>query len=465
MSKTSFPRGFLWGAATSSYQIEGATTEDGRGESIWDRFARMPGAVEDGKSGEGACDHYHRYREDAQLMKRLGLMSYRFSVAWPRIQPTGRGRPNPKGLDFYSRLVDALLEEDITPFVTLYHWDLPQALQDEGGWPARSMAEAFVEYTSIVGRALGDRVKDWITHNEPWCAGLEGYQRGISAPGLRDWGAALAASHHLLLSHGWAVPVLRRESPGSRVGITVNLTPCVPASPSAADYDACRHFDGHINRWFLDPLYGRHYPADMVADYVSLGYLPKEGFTVVQPGDLAAIAVPCDFLGINYYNRTVMRSEKVPEEANLPRTVYLAPQSEWTETGWEVYPNGLFEILTRVHHTYGPRKIYVTENGASWSDGPDAQGRVRDERRLRFLHDHLLAARLAIDAGIPLAGYFVWSLMDNFEWSRGYTQRFGVVHVDYETQARILKDSALWYQRVIAENAVPDYIWHEDVTT
>ncbi len=451
MAKVTFPQHFLWGAATSSYQIEGAAHEDGRGESIWDRFARTAGKVEDGSNGDVACDHYHRFRDDIALMKDLGVKAYRFSVAWPRIQPSGRGRANQPGLDFYSRLVDALLEAGIVPCATLYHWDLPQALQDAGGWPNRGTAEAFVEYASIVSRALGDRVKTWITHNEPWCSAMLSHQKGIHAPGLRDWGAALAASHHILLSHGWAVPAVRRESAGAEVAITLSLTPSVPASSSPADHDACRNFDGYFNRWFLDPIHGRHYPADMIADYIAAGHLPPEGFTVVKPGDLEAIAAPCDFLGINYYNRTVVRSESVPEAQNQPRTVHLAPNP--TEMGWEVYPDGLFQLLTRVHLVYGPRKIYVTENGASYSDGPDAGGRVKDERRLTFLRDHFLAARRAIDAGVPLAGYFVWSLMDNFEWDRGYTQRFGIVWVDYTTQERIPKDSALWYRDVIAENA------------
>ena len=454
MVKVSFPQHFLWGVATSAYQIEGAAQEDGRGESIWDRFARTPGKVEDGSNGDVACDHYHRFAEDVALMKQMGVKAYRFSVAWPRIQPTGRGPVNQRGLDFYSRLVDTLLEAGIAPCATLYHWDLPQTLQDAGGWPNRATAQAFVEYAQIVSRALGDRVSTFITHNEPWCASLLSHQRGVHAPGMKDWGAALAASHHLLLSHGLAVPVIRRESPRAEVGITLNLMPSVPASPSAADYDAYRHFDGYFNRWFLDPLYGRRYPADMIADYIEAGHLPAEGLTVVQPGDLEAIAAPCDFLGINYYNRAVLRSETVPEDQNAPRTEHLAPQSEWTEMGWEVYPEGLAHILMRVHHTYGPRKMYVTENGASYSDPPNAEGRVPDERRRVFLRDHFLAARRAMDAGAPLAGYFVWSLMDNYEWDRGYTQRFGIVWVDYQTQTRILKDSARWYVGVIRENAV-----------
>ncbi|GIV95828.1 MAG: beta-glucosidase [Herpetosiphonaceae bacterium] len=449
-----FPDHFLWGAATSSYQIEGAWNEDGKGESIWDRFARIPGTIEDGSSGDVACDHYHRWREDIALMRELGLRSYRFSIAWPRILPNGRGKVNQAGLDFYSRLVDELLAHDIIPFVTLYHWDLPQALQDEGGWPLRSTAEAFVEFADVVSRHLGDRVKHWITHNEPWCASMLGYQIGRHAPGLQNWPAALAASHHLLLSHGWAVPVLRRNSLGAEVGITLNFTHAIPASPSAADLDACRHFDGYFNRWFIDPLYGRHYPADMVADYIDAGYLPPEGMTAIEPGDLQAIAVQTDFLGVNYYTRAIIRSTAIPESDNLPPTVQLAPQEEWTEMGWEVYPDGLYELLVRLYFNYRPPKLYVTENGASYSDGAGSDGRICDTRRQRYLRDHLSAAHRAIAAGVPLSGYFVWSLFDNFEWDKGYTQRFGIVWIDYTTQQRIPKESAAWYRKVIEANAI-----------
>ncbi|SET46079.1 GH1 family beta-glucosidase [Stigmatella erecta] len=454
MTTLRFPTEFVWGVATSSYQIEGAALEDGRGESIWDRFSKTPGKVRDGTNGDVACDHYHRFREDIALMKGLGIRHYRFSVAWPRILPEGRGKVNQAGLDFYSRLVDALLEAGIEPFVTLYHWDLPQVLQDEGGWAKRSTAEAFAEYAGVVAKSLGNRVKKWITHNEPWCASILSHHLGIHAPGLKDYRTALAASHHLLLSHGLAVPLIRAASPGAEVGITLNLTPSEPASPSAADHDAARHFDGHFNRWFLDPLFGRRYPVDIIADYVAAGHLPPEGLTVVQPGDFETIAVKCDFLGINYYNRTVLRSDKVPEAQNEPRQVFLAPEKEWTEMGWEVHPNGLRDTLLRVHLDYRPRKIYVTENGASYSTPPGADGRVKDEQRLAFLREHFAAAHRAMEAGVPLAGYFVWSLMDNFEWDRGYSQRFGIVWVDYKTQQRIPKDSALWYRGVIAENAV-----------
>ncbi len=457
-SATSFPQGFVWGTATSSFQIEGAAHEDGRGESIWDRFAKTPANIKDGSNGDVACDHFHRWREDVALMKSLHLGAYRFSVAWPRIQATGRGPANEKGLDFYSKLVDGLLEARITPYVTLYHWDLPQTLQEPGGWVNRATAEAFVEYTDIVTRKLGDRVKHWITHNEPWCASLVSYQKGLHAPGMKDWRAALASAHHLLLSHGWAVPVIRRNSPAAEVGITLNMSPFHAASPSPEDADAARHQDGQMNRWFLDPLYRAQYPADMVADYTEMGGLARDaggGMALVRPGDLRDIAVPTDFLGINYYNRGVVRSDRIPEEKNAPRTVFAAPDSERTSIGWEVYPRGIFEVLVRAHLEYRPAKVFVTENGAAYGDAPDARKRVADHRRIQFLRDHLLETRHAMAEGVPVAGYFAWSLMDNFEWDHGYTQRFGITWVDYETQERIPKDSAHWYRRVAEANAVP----------
>jgi len=453
-----FPTGFVWGCATSAYQIEGATSEDGRGESIWDRFAKTQSArIKDGSNGDVACDHYHRWREDIALMKQLGMAAYRFSVAWPRILPKGRataGGINARGLDFYSRLVDELLRQGITPYLTLYHWDLPQVLQDEGGWANRATAEAFVEYADVVSRHLGDRVKYWITHNEPWCSGLLSHQKGIHAPGVRDWPVALAACHHLLLSHGWTVPVVRQNCRDGEVGITLNLSPVMPASPSPEDAEACRHHDGWMNRWFLEPLFRAAYPADMVRDYTALGYLPKAGPSFLQPDDLHDIAVQTDFFGINYYNRFVTRSDKIAEKDNLPRTILPAGPGECTDFGWEVYPDGMFQVLMRVHLEYRPRKILITENGAAYSREPDAAGRVADDKRVRYFRDHLASAHRAIQAGAPVAGYFAWSLLDNYEWEQGYTQRFGLTWVDYATQRRIPKDSALFYRDVIEENAV-----------
>lgn len=444
----SFPPNFIWGAATASYQIEGAWNEDGRGESIWDRFSHTPGKIEHGDAGDVACDHYHRWQVDIRLMQEVGLKAYRLSVAWPRILPAGRGQVNQAGLDFYDRLVDGLLEAGIQPFITLYHWDLPQALQDEGGWTSRSTAQAFVEYTDRVTRLLGDRVKHWFTHNEPAVTAWLGHLTGRHAPGMQDPAAALATSHHLLLSHGWAVPVIRQNSPGAEVGLVANVNWRVPASPSQADYEAWRQTDGPWSRWFLDPLYGRGYPADIVVDQAAQGL----GMAFNQPGDLKAIAVPTDFLGLNYYNREVIRSQSLPESQNQPRSVIQPPQNgvDWTEMGWEIYSQGLYYVLNWLSLNYRPNKIYVTENGASFSDGPGSDGRIHDERRIRYLASHIDAAQRALQAGVPLAGYFVWSLLDNFEWDHGYAQRFGLVWVDYQTQQRTLKDSALWYKAVIA---------------
>lgn len=455
MAARSFPGDFVWGTATSSYQIEGAAFEDGRSESIWDRFCREPGKVQGGDTGDVACDHYHRYRDDVLLMRELGVSAYRFSVAWPRVLPAGRGAANPAGLDFYDRLVDTLLEADIQPYCTLYHWDLPQVLEAQGGWTHRGTAAAFVEFADAVTRRLGDRLGHYITHNEPWCASMLGYQQGIHAPGRQDWPAALAASHHLLLSHGLAVPVIRTNCPGAQVGITLNLSPTVPASGSHADRDATRHADGYLNRWFLEPLFLGHYPADMVADYRGMGRLPA-GLDPASSEDLAAIAVPLDFLGINYYFRNVIRSETVPEARNDPREIEVAPASEWTDMGWEVYPDGLREILTRVHLDYRPKAIYVTENGCSYGDTPGPDGRVRDVRRCRYYYDHLVACHRAIEDGVPLRGYFAWSFLDNFEWDRGYAQRFGLHHVDYDSQVRVPKDSARLFRRIALENRIPD---------
>lgn len=450
MSNLTFPKNFVWGAATSAYQIEGAWNEAGKGESIWDRFSHTPGKIKDSSTGDVACDHYHRWADDIALMRSLELQAYRFSIAWPRILPAGRGAINQAGLDFYSRLVDGLLAAGITPFATLYHWDLPQALQDEGGWPVRTTAEAFVEYADVVTRHLGDRVQNWITHNEPWVIALLGHQIGEHAPGWQDWPAALKVAHHLLLSHGWAVPVIRTNSPEAKVGITLNFTPAEPATPSPADLAATRHFDGYFHRWFLDPLYGRHYPADMVAAYTAEGYLPAEGMTFVEPGDLAAIAVPTDFLGVNYYTRAILSAD---HQVDAPEHLVFPQQNpERTEMDWEVCPEAFYNLLNRLHFEYQPPQIFVTENGASYSDGPDAQGRIADRRRQDYLCGHLSAAHRAIQNGVPLAGYFAWSLLDNFEWAKGYQQRFGLVWVDYDTQQRLPKDSALWYREVIRQN-------------
>ncbi len=442
-SKVNFPAGFVWGAATASYQIEGAWNEDGKGESIWDRFSHTPGKVEAGDTGDVACDHYHRWRDDVALMKRMGLDAYRFSISWPRILPAGRGEVNQAGIDFYSQLVDALLESGIEPYVTLYHWALPQLLQDEGGWAERVVVDAFVEYADVVSQALGDRVKNWITLNEPWVSAFLGYEHGIHAPGHTDLDEAIAASHHLLLSHGRAVPVIRQNCADAKVGITLNLGPQEPASPSIADRKAATWTDGYINRWFLDPLVGRGYPQDMVEGW-------NNSMDFLQSGDLDEIAVLLDFLGVNYYTRGINRSSEISEEENAPRTVF--PNDEHTEMDWEVYPEGLYNMLGRLHLEYNFPTIYITENGAAFIDEVGADKQIDDPARLSYIKRHLDMVNKAIQIGAPVKGYFVWSLFDNFEWALGYSKRFGIVYVDYETQERIFKSSAKWYQQVIERN-------------
>jgi beta-glucosidase len=441
----SFPQNFTWGAATASYQIEGAWNEDGKGESIWDRFSHTPGKIENGDTGDVACDHYHRWQEDIKLMKAINLQAYRFSIAWPRILPAGRGKVNQAGLDFYSRLVDGLLDAGITPWVTLYHWDLPQALQDEGGWPARSTVDAFLEYTDVFTRALGDRVKNWITFNEPFVSAIVGHDEGRHAPGIKDRHQALATAHHLLLAHGQAVPVIRRNSLGANVGITLNMGPQMPASRSAADLARATWLDGFINRWFLDPLVGRNYPKDMLESF-------GEAMAFVQPGDMETIAVPVDFVGVNYYTRSIARSSEIREEENEERKVF--PNDEHTEMGWEVYPEGLYTCLGRLHFDYAFPAIYITENGAAYKDQVNTEGQVDDPQRLYYIKRHLQQVVRAIDCGMPVKGYFAWSLMDNFEWAHGNSKRFGLIYVDYETQQRIPKSSAKWYAQVISENTV-----------
>jgi beta-glucosidase len=452
MPAYAFPEGFLWGVATSAHQIEGAFREGGRGESIWDRFEATPGRIADGSDASVACDHFHRWREDIDLMKWLGVGAYRFSIAWPRVLPHGRGAVNTAGLDFYDNLVDALVESGIRPFVTLYHWDLPQALQDRGGWGERETAEAFVDYAAAVAGRLGDRVRHWATHNEPWCTATLGHEEGEHAPGHRDPAEALRVAHHVLLSHGWAVKALRESVPGSEVGIVLNLSPAWPASESEADSETARRFDGFFNRWYLNPIFRGRYPEDAIADRVRRGHLTGPDLPFVRPGDLEAVSLPLDFLGLNYYSRTAVRAG----EGGDPVGVCLVPREELTDMGWEVFPQGLYDTLLRLKREYGPPKIYVTENGAAYSDGPDSEGRISDLRRVDYLLGHFEAAHRALADGVPLSGYFVWSLLDNFEWAHGYTKRFGLYWVDYDTQRRVPKRSAFWYKKVVAANAVDE---------
>lgn len=432
--------------ATSAYQVEGAVDEDGRGPTIWDTFSHTPGRTRDGHTGDVACDQYHRYEEDAALMAELGIGAYRFSVAWSRIQPEGRGRANPRGLDHYRRLVDALERHGVTPVLTLYHWDLPQALEDRGGWADRDTAARFAEYAAIVGDALAEEVPIWITLNEPWVAAWLGYGAGVHAPGKADDALALAATHHLLLAHGLAREAL--EVPG-RVGITLNLEPHRPASDREEDVRATRLADLHMNALFLDPLFGRGYPAELVEHYRDVS-----DFGFVRDGDLEAIARPLDFLGVNYYRRQTIAARDPGEgivvevPGSLGAWSVVPPGERVTTMGWPIDPTGLFELLLRIHRDHAPARVLVTENGAAFDDvvGPD--GRIVDPERIDFLEGHLAAAREALEAGVPLEGYFVWSLLDNFEWAHGYHQRFGLVHVDFPTQRRTPKESARWYGEV-----------------
>jgi beta-glucosidase len=445
-----FPPGFVWGVATSSYQIEGASDADGRGVSIWDTFAATPGKIADGSSGAVACDHYHRWADDLDLMQGLGVQAYRFSVAWPRVIPTGAGAVQPLGLDFYDRLVDGLLARGIEPHVTLYHWDLPQPLQDVGGWANRGIVDAFVAYADAVTGRLGDRVSSYATLNEPWCSAFLGYDAGEHAPGLRDRKLGLQAAHHLLLAHGSALPVMRGRAPRARHGIVLNLYPSHPASESPEDAAAAWRFDGFFNRWYLDPLLRGAYPDDLWRAY-------GDAAPTVEPGDLAVIARPIDFLGVNYYSRAVLASDPGDPETGM-RPVEV--EAERTAMGWEVYPQGLTELLVRLARDYPLPPVYVTENGAAYPD-EILDGRVDDVDRVRFLERHVDAVREAVAQGVDVRGYFAWSLMDNFEWAHGYGKRFGLVHVDFETLARTPKQSALWYadmierQRGGAEAATP----------
>ncbi|MBG0566852.1 GH1 family beta-glucosidase [Actinoplanes aureus] len=449
----SFPDGFVWGAATASYQIEGAAREDGRGPSIWDTFSRTPGKVHAGHTGDIACDHYHRYPEDVAIMADLGLASYRFSVAWPRIQPDGTGPVNVRGLDFYDRLTDELLGKGIDPVVTLYHWDLPQTLEDRGGWTNRETAEAFAEYAQIVHARLGDRVGTWTTLNEPWCSAYLGYASGIHAPGVQNPASALTAVHHLLLGHGLAARALR--SAGAQ-NLSITLNPCEvsPLDPeSAADRDAARLIDGLANRIFLDPLLRGQYPADVLEHISRLTDLSH-----IKDGDEAIINAPIELLGINFYTPSYVSAKPghpgAPDYPGSDGIAFRKPVGPVTDMGWQIEPASLTRLLTRIHRDYPGTPLLITENGAAYPEVPSENGEVHDLRRIEYIDAHLRACHDAIAAGVDLRGYFAWSLMDNFEWAEGYAKRFGIVHVDYTTQQRVLKDSAKWYREVIRRNGL-----------
>jgi beta-glucosidase len=434
-------RSFIWGAGTAAFQVEGATRADGRSESIWDRFAAGAGNVADGDTGEPACEHYFRWREDLDLMQELGLQGYRFSVSWPRVQPDGRGPVNRKGLDFYRRLAEGLRERGIAPLATLYHWDLPQALQDEGGWAKRDVVERFAEYARLVFDGLDGLVFDWITHNEPRVTAFLGYAEGIKAPGVRDWASAVRASHHSLLGHGVAVREFREAGRDGRIGITLDLTVAWPASSCEQDAAAARRLEGNHNRWFLDPLLRGTYPADMLELYEeALGPLDA-----IWDGDLATIAQPLDFLGVNFYRPNLVAEGDSP----VLRVREVEQDTERTAMDWPIVPEALTELLLGLKREYGEMPLLITENGAAFTDRLD-DGVVDDKRRLEYLRAHIDAVERARAEGVDVRGYYVWSLLDNFEWEWGYAQRFGIVYVDYPTQRRIPKQSALWYRDMIA---------------
>ena len=450
VEKIAFPEGFLWGAATAAFQVEGATDVDGRTDSIWDAFCRVPGNVVGGHTGEPGADHYRRVDQDVAMMADLGLGAYRFSIAWPRVRPDA-GAVNQAGLDFYKRLLDTLLEHDIKPWPTLYHWDLPQKLEDTGGWANRDTAYRFAEYAETIVDALGDRIDSWTTLNEPWCAAFLGYAAGIHAPGRAEPDAAVAAVHHLLLAHGLAGEVIRSRD--KQLGITLNMYPIIPADPdSAADRDVARRLDGLQQRIFLDPLLCGYYPADIVKDLEPFGFS-----SVIQEGDLKIINAPLDMLGVNYYTEHYVSAEPGDEGPSpwvgVEQLSFPKRDAPVTDMGWEVRPDGLTSVLLRVHNDYPKVPLYITENGAAFPDLHDGDG-VEDVDRTGYLESHLRAAHAAIAAGVDLRGYFCWSLMDNFEWAEGYAKRFGIVHVDYDTQVRTPKRSARWYSAVARSNAV-----------
>ena len=430
-----FPPDFVWGAATSAFQIEGAARTDGKGPSIWDEFCRVPGAIADGSNGDVACDHYHRLDADLDLIAELGVTAYRFSISWPRVQPLGSGAVNPSGLAFYDRLVDGLLERKILPYATLYHWDLPAELQRrDGGWLSRDTAHRFAEYARIVAQRLGDRIVSFATHNEPWVSAVLGYEKGIFAPGLKNRRVAYQASHHLLVSHALASQAIRASGSRADVGIVLNMSPVYPATDSDIDAEHARLEDGRLVRWYMDALFKHGYPSDI------LEHLGADA-PQTQSGDAELIAEPCDFLGVNYYNPLVSSSENPASPASSDATSV-------TDMGWEVAPHSLADLLLRLHRDYDLPPVLITENGAAYQDRIIG-GRVHDEERRHYIEQHLVAVADVIARGVNVQGYFVWSLMDNFEWAEGYRKRFGIVHVDYTTLERTLKNSGLWYQSLL----------------
>jgi beta-glucosidase len=439
LRKSQFPADFVWGVATSAFQIEGAASQDGKGQSIWDTFCQEPGVIVDNSNGDAACEHYQRWGADLDMIADLGVNAYRFSISWPRVRPTGSGAWNEKGLDFYERLVDGMLERNIQPYLTLNHWDLPDALQVNGGWAHRDTVHHFVEYAEGIQARLGNRLASIATHNEPWVMAVLGHESGIFAPGVKNRAVAAQVSHHLLLSHGLAVQALRALGATATLGIVLNLSPVHPATPSVADHAKAQLEDGRLLRWYMDPLFKACYPLDVLDD------LGKDA-PRMQASDLKDIAVPIDFLGVNYYSRSVASANNSWNAG--------ASGLEVTDMNWEVYPEGLTELLLRMHRDYAVPPLYVTENGGAFKDELEGT-RVHDLRRISYLQRHIAAMGEAMCQGVRMGGYMVWSLMDNFEWASGYEKRFGIVHVDYATQTRTLKDSARWYREFLTQETCP----------
>ncbi|NLL04725.1 MAG: beta-glucosidase [Clostridiaceae bacterium] len=446
MNKIAFPEDFIWGSATASYQIEGAFDKDGKGESIWDRFSHTPNKIQNNDTGDIACDHYHRYEDDVKLMKEIGLNSYRFSISWPRLFPNGSGKLNQKGMDFYKRLTNLLLENGIQPAVTLFHWDLPQKLQDNGGWANSETIKHFEEYSHSVFSNLGDLVPMWFTHNEPYVVAFLGYDRGIHAPGITDPPQALSVAHNILLSHGKAVSIFRDMNLNGKIGIALNLSTKYPSSQKEEDKIAAYTSDGFLNRWYLDPLLKGYYPKDI------LEYYHKRGIPFnYDVEDLKTIKQPIDFLGINFYCPEFVRYDEKEHFVTIDDEL---DNFERTEMNWIVHPQGLYDLLKRLDNDYGKLDLIISENGAAYNDVIDTDGNIRDDRRINYLHEHLINCHNAIEEGVNLKGYYLWSLLDNFEWSFGYSKRFGIIHVDFNTLKRTIKQSGYWYKNVIQNNGI-----------
>ena len=451
-AEVSFPKGFFWGAATAAYQIEGAWNEDAKGESIWDRFAHTPGKIKNGDTGDMACDSYHRWREDIALLRAMNLNSYRFSISWPRIQPVGTGPANPQGIDYYSRLVDALLEARIRPFITLYHWDLPQTLEGAGGWPNRDTASRFADYVEVVTRALGDRVSDWMLFNEPLAFTYKGYLDGTHAPGRTGLINFLRASHSVNLAQGLGFRALKAARPSARVGTAFSMSSCDPATGTEDDILAAERAHAITNLWFLEPALNGRYPQ-------ALAFLPEMTMGV-KPGDLDKMRAPLDFIGINLYYRTIASAPTAMERLThaqqwlFPVKMGVGEQGPKTDIGWEVWPQAMYDIVTRISRDFNRPQIEITESGCAYNDGPDASGVIRDTRRIAYHRQYLQALARAIADGADVRGYHAWTLLDNFEWAEGFSQRFGLAYVDFKTQQRTIKESGRWYAKVAAENRI-----------